>query len=78
MTWAAFERSSYQAARSWGIQPSEFWKLPVYDFWAELDAKVIEAEKLREMTAGQKTSGNVFSREDWEAARAKHREKKGK
>lgn len=60
------------------MQPSEFWRLPVCDFWAELDNKVVEARKLQEMTDGYKSGksgGNVFSRSEWEAARKKHREK---
>lgn len=28
---------AYQAARGWGMQPSEFWALPIADFWTELD-----------------------------------------
>lgn len=64
------------------MQPSEFWRLPVCDFWAELDAKVDEARKMQEMTedfkAGKGGKGNVFSRAEWDAARKKHREKMGK
>lgn len=58
------------------MQPSEFWRLPICDFWAELDSKIEESRKLKEMTAGiGKKSGNVFSRDEWEAARRKHAEK---
>ena len=78
MTWAAFERSAYQSARSWGMQPSEFWALPVADWWAELDGKIAEArqleERLDEIKTGAKPKANVFSREEWEAARRKHSE----
>lgn len=60
------------------MQPSEFWALPLCDFWAELDSKIEEGRRLKEMTDGYKakpTGGSVFSREEWEAARRKHREK---
>lgn len=80
MTWAAFERSAYQSARSWGMQPSEFWTLPVADWWAELDGKIAEArqmeDRLEEIRSGNvKGKSNVFSRSEWEAARRKHSEK---
>lgn len=76
MTWAALERDLYQAARMWGIQPSEFWTLPVYDFWAEMDSKIIEANKLKEITAGNKAGMKGFSTPaQWEDARRRHREK---
>jgi hypothetical protein len=58
------------------MQPSEFWRLPICDFWAELDQKIDEARKIKEMTEGAKSkTGIVFSREQWEAARRKHAEK---
>ncbi len=59
------------------MQPSEFWRLPLWDFWAELDAKVIEARKIGELT-GKGKSGGGFSQSEWETARRKHREKMGK
>lgn len=63
------------------MQPSEFWRLPICDFWAELDAKIEESERIKEITAnagGKGNGSNVFSRAEWEAARKKHREKMGK
>ena len=57
------------------MQPSEFWALPLCDFWAELDSKIEEARKLKEMTGEYRNKSNVFSRDEWEAARRKHREK---
>lgn len=78
MTWAAFERSAYQAARSWGMQPSEFWALPVADWWAELDAHIAEArrleDRLKDAKAG-KVGGSAFSEAEWAAARKRHAEK---
>ena len=60
------------------MQPSEFWGLPVSDWWAELDAHLVEAkqmeERLEEMKSGKK-SGSAFSKAEWDAARAKHAEK---
>ena len=61
------------------MQPSEFWRLPICDFWAELDGKIEENRKLEEMTngfkAGKVGGGNVFTHAEWEAARRKHRER---
>ena len=55
--------------------------LPVADWWAELDGKIAEArqmeERLDEIRIGkQGGKGSVFSRDQWEAARRKHAEKK--
>lgn len=77
MTWAAFERSAYQAARSWGIQPSEFWALPINDWWIELDAKIEESNRLKEMAEGHKKQGGGFSRAEWDDARKRHKAKHG-
>jgi len=55
--------------------------LPLCDFWAELDAKIEESERIKETMAGAGGKGNgasVFSREEWDAARKKHREKMNK
>lgn len=60
------------------MQPSEFWGLPLCDFWAELDSKIEESRKLREISEGTKASkgsSGGFSGADWEAARRKHAEK---
>lgn len=78
MTWAAFERNAYQAARSWGIQPSEFWQLPVADWWVELDAKLVEARQMEERLDQAKTGKSArgaFTNAEWDAARKKHAEK---
>lgn len=55
--------------------------MPLCDFWAELDAKIEESERIKEITAnagGKGNGSNVFTRAEWEAARKKHREKMGK
>lgn len=60
------------------MQPSEFWRLPVCDFWAELDSKIDEARKMQELSEDIKTGksgAKAFSKAEWEAARRKHREK---
>ena len=58
------------------MQPSEFWGLPVFDWWAELDAKIIEWRMVDEIAGGGKTkSGGGFSRAEWDKARRLHREK---
>jgi hypothetical protein len=51
--------------------------LPICDFWAELDSKIEEGRKLKEMTEGigKGKPGNVFTGAEWEAARRKHAEK---
>ena len=54
MTWAAFERQAYQAARDWGIQPSEFWSLSPAEWWAELDAKIREQRAMEKGAGGGK------------------------
>lgn len=63
------------------MQPSEFWALPVVDWWVELDAHIVEAKrleaKMQEARTG-KVSGGGFSSEEWEAARRRHRERKAK
>lgn len=47
MTWAAFERQAYQAARDWGVQPSEFWAMSPAEWWAEADAKIRESRAVQ-------------------------------
>jgi hypothetical protein len=53
--------------------------LPVADWWAELDAKLEEAErmesKMNEIRNGGK-NGTVFGADEWAEARRKHAEKK--
>ena len=48
--------------------------MPLCDFWAELDAKIDESRKIKEITSGKK-SGGGFSQAEWDAARRKHAEK---
>lgn len=77
MTWAAFVKRAYQAARDWGMQPSEFWALSPWEWWIELDAK-IEASKRIEERIGEAKSGKKgggFTNAEWAAARKKHAEK---
>ncbi len=78
MTWAAFTRRAYQAARTWGIQPSEFWRLSPCDWWAEFDAKMDEADRMEELTAKSgfaPKGGGGFSKAEWDKARRIHAEK---
>ena len=51
MTWAAFCRGAYQAARGWGIQPAEFWAMSLWEWWAEFDAKIEEQKAMKGATA---------------------------
>lgn len=74
MTWAVFERNAYQAARSWGIQPSEFWAMPIVDWWVELDGKVVESKRIQE-AAKRGGSNSAFTEAEWAEARAKHKAK---
>lgn len=74
MTWAAFERNAYQAARSWGMQPSEFWVLPVCDWWVELDGKIAENKRIEDLTKGG-SARSGFSQAEWADARARHKAK---
>ena len=77
MTWAAFVKRAYQAARDWGMQPSEFWGLSPWEWWTELDAKVAESRAIEERIDGAKAgkSGGTFSKAEWTEARRKHAEK---
>lgn len=56
------------------MQPSEFWQLPVYDWWVELDAKIVESRRIEEMTSGKATAGG-FTKSEWDKARRMHKEK---
>ena len=73
MTWAAFVRTAYQAARDWGMQPSEFWRLSPWEWWSELDAKMKAQEQIEKIMGKGKSAG--FSSGEWDAARKKHSEK---
>jgi hypothetical protein len=62
------------------MQPSEFWGLHVYDWWAEFDAKIKEARAMDERldeVRGAKVSG-AFSKAEWADARRRHAERKRK
>ena len=60
------------------MQPSEFWGLPVSDWWIELDAKLAESrameEKMDEVRTG-KPNGGGFSKAEWADARKRHKER---
>lgn len=56
------------------MQPSEFWALPIYDWWVELDAKIVESRHMEEITSGR-SKGGGFSKAEWDKARQAHREK---
>jgi len=50
--------------------------LPIDDFWAELDSKIEEGRKLKEISNGsKKMASGGFSGAEWEAARRKHADK---
>lgn len=68
MTWADFVRTAYKSARSWGMQPSEFWSLSPQEWWWEFDEKLLEHKRLTK-------KGGGLSQADWEAARRKHKER---
>lgn len=76
MTWAVFARRAYQAARDWGIQPSEFWTLSPAEWWAEFDAKMEAHDRIEEAIgkAGKPKQAG-FTKAQWDAARKAHTEK---
>lgn len=59
------------------MQPSEFWGLPVSDWWMEFDAKVIEHRRMQEISGGggKGKAGGGFSSAEWDKARKLHKEK---
>jgi hypothetical protein len=57
------------------MQPSEFWRLPLFDFWTELDSKIEEVNKLKEMTEGKVKPKGIATAAQWEEGRRRHREK---
>ena len=69
MTWAAFERGAYQAARAWDIQPSEFWGMSPWEWWMEVDMRIAEDRKIREARDKKPKPGAKFSTAEWEDAR---------
>ena len=61
-------------ARGWEIQPSEFWRMTVQEWWWEYDMRVDEAKRLQDMMK----DGGKWSGPKWDEARRKHREKMAK
>jgi len=51
--------------------------MPIVDWWVELDAKIEESRRLKEMAEGHKKTGGGFSRAEWEEARKRHKAKHG-
>jgi hypothetical protein len=53
----------YLHARSWGIQPSEFWNMTIPEWWAEYDlnTKAAPGDKF----AGKLTQGDVDDLLEW-------------
>jgi hypothetical protein len=53
----------YLHARSWGIQPSEFWNMTIPEWWAEYDlnTKAAPSDKF----AGKLTQGDVDDLLEW-------------
>lgn len=48
--------------------------MPIVDWWAELDGKVVESKKIQE--ASKRGGGNsAFTEAEWAEARAKHKAK---
>lgn len=61
------------------MQPREFWALSLWEWWAELDAKVEASEKMDEMLAQAKGGGQGkggFSKSQWDDARRRFSEQK--
>jgi len=57
------------------MQPSEFWALPVADWWCEFDAHLVEARRMEGKMAearGGKAKGSSFSPDQWDRARKEH------
>ena len=57
------------------MQPSEFWGLPIYDWWVEFDGKVVEQRRIKEISGGKTGKDGGFSKAQWDKARKEHREK---
>jgi len=51
--------------------------LPIYDWWVEFDAKVVEQRRMQEIAdgGGKAKSGGGFSKAEWDKARRLHKEK---
>jgi hypothetical protein len=52
----------YLLARSWGIQPSEFWAMTLNEWWCEYDSK---AQQDTSKYAGRLTQGDIDDLKDW-------------
>lgn len=76
MTWAAFERGAYQAARAWEVQPSEFWGMSPWEWWMEFDMRIAEDRKMREAIDKKPKPGTKFSGGEWDDARRRFKERK--
>lgn len=48
--------------------------MPIADWWAELDGKVVESKKIQEAST-QGANGSAFTKAEWSVARAKHKAK---
>jgi hypothetical protein len=53
----------YLWARSWGIQPSEFWNMTINEWWAEYDHHA--AATASGKFAGKLTQGAIDELKDW-------------
>jgi hypothetical protein len=75
VTWAAFARRAYQAARDWGIQPSEFWSMSPQEWWWEMDARLDTQDEINSIRDGKGQKGGGFTKAEWSKARAEHKAK---
>lgn len=48
--------------------------MPIYDWWIELDGKIVESKRLQEASK-RGSSGSMFTEAEWAEARAKHKAK---
>lgn len=53
----------YLWARSWGIQPSEFWSMTISEWWVEYESKAAFADS--DKFAGKLTRSDVDELLDW-------------
>lgn len=53
----------YLLARSWGIQPSEFWAMTMSEFWVEYQYN--EPKSVENAYAGNLTQGQVDELREW-------------
>lgn len=64
-------KRAFQAARYWGVQPSEFWAMAIRDWWWEYAARDEESRELRRMA----DTPAKFRGPKWDEARKRHAEK---